>query len=223
MPEGAAAAAAAAATAKPQHAEPHDARWATHDGSVSGDNQPPPAPSSVASKCPKGALFIVTGTGTRGWPRGETRRCISDGKKWRCEHGRERCRCKECGGSGICEHGRRREACKDCGGSGICEHGRERRYCKECGGSQICEHGRRRSQCKNCDVNVRKTGTRAKRKAPAKANTACQRRRPAVPNNQDLPVVDSSLSGASAEVKMEVMLADLAGAGGTAGPRTCML
>ena len=168
MPEGAAAA-AAAATAKPQHAEPHDARWATHDGSVSGDNQPPPAPSSVASKCPKGALFIVTGTGTRGWPRGETRRCISDGKTWRCEHGRQR------------------------------------------------------SRCKNCDVNVRKTGTRAKRKAPAKANTACQRRRPAVPNNQDLPVVDSSLSGALAEVKMEVMLADLAGAGGTAGPRTCML
>jgi hypothetical protein len=197
--------AAAAATAKPQHAEPHDARRATHDGSVSGDNQPPLAPSSVASKCPKGALFTVTGIGARGWPRGETRRCISDGKKWRCEHGRERSRCKECGGSGICEHGR------------------ERRDCKECGGSQICEHGRERRYCKNCDVNVRKTGTRAKRKAPAKANTACQRRRPAVPNTQDLPVVDSSLSGASAEVKMEVMLADLAGAGGTAGPRACML
>ena len=67
---------------------------------------------------------------------------IWNGKRFLCEHSRERSKCKECGGSGICEHGRQRSQCKDCGGSQICEHGRQRSQCKDCGGSQICHHGR---------------------------------------------------------------------------------
>ena len=124
------------------------------DGSIgasAGDKvHPPPAPSPFASKSPKGVLYLVTSTGRSGFPKGEQRRCISDGKQWRCEHGRVRSLCKECGGAGICEHGRRRSQCKECGGASICEHGRERSKCKECGGAGICEHGRERSRCKEC-------------------------------------------------------------------------
>eukprot|EP01044_Picomonas_judraskeda_P004119 COSAG03_NODE_356_length_8629_cov_11.099965_5_plen_1197_part_00 len=120
-------------------------------GASAGDNvHPPPAPSPFASKCPQGVLYLVTSTGRPGFPKGEQRRCISDGKQWRCEHGRVRSRCKECGGAGICEHGRRRSVCKECGGASICEHGRVRSQCKECGGAGICEHGRQRHHCKEC-------------------------------------------------------------------------
>ena len=61
------------------------------------------------------------------------------GKRWHCEHGRERWKtsCKECGGASMCEQGRERSKCKVCGGSSICEHGRVRSTCKECGGTSI--------------------------------------------------------------------------------------
>ena len=95
------------------------------DGSIgasAGDKvHPPPAPSPFASKCPKGVWYLVTSTGRSGFPKGEQQRCISDGNKWRCEHGRVRSVCKECGGASICEHGRVRRRCKECGGSSICE------------------------------------------------------------------------------------------------------
>ena len=120
-------------------------------GASAGDNvHPPPAPSPLASKCPQVVLYLVTSTGCKGFPKGEQRRCISDGTLWRCENGRKRSRCKECGGSSICEHRRQRHQCKECGGASVCEHGRERSKCKECGGAGICEHGRVRSQCKEC-------------------------------------------------------------------------
>jgi hypothetical protein len=112
------------------------------DDADDDDSDPPPAPSSFASKCPKGVLFLVVGTGKRGWPKGQARRCISDGKRWRCEHGRERRNCKECGGARFCDHGRQRHQCKECGGASLCRgckskfpsfglHG-ERRWCKKC-------------------------------------------------------------------------------------------
>ena len=75
---------------------------------------------------------------------------IWSGKRWHCEHNRQRSGCKDCGGSSICEHNRQRSTCKECGGSEICEHNRQRSTCKECGGSSICEHNRERSNCKEC-------------------------------------------------------------------------
>jgi hypothetical protein len=74
-----------------------------------------------------------------------------NGKKYVCEHGRQRNVCKECRGSSICPHGKVRSRCKECGGAEICAHGRQRSHCKECGGSQICPHGRVRNVCKECD------------------------------------------------------------------------
>ena len=44
---------------------------------------------------------------------------IWDGKKLKCEHGRERSRCKDCGQTGICVHGRKKSICKPCGGASI--------------------------------------------------------------------------------------------------------
>lgn len=73
-----------------------------------------------------------------------------NGKRWHCEHGRQKNLCKECGGASICEHGTRKRICKDCDGASICEHGRQKSNCKECAGASICEHNRRKIQCKEC-------------------------------------------------------------------------
>tara|TARA_R110002074_G_scaffold363848_1_gene537217 strand:- start:33 stop:959 length:927 start_codon:yes stop_codon:yes gene_type:complete len=93
---------------------------------------------------------------------------IWDGKRLRCEHGRQCNLCKDCHGSGICvhdkfkatcrecdgssfcEHDRRKSTCKDCDGSGICVHDRLKAQCRECGGSSFCEHDKRRYDCPDC-------------------------------------------------------------------------
>ena len=38
------------------------------------------------------------------------------GKKWHCEHDKQRTWCKACGGNSICEHGNHRTRCKACRG-----------------------------------------------------------------------------------------------------------
>ena len=63
------------------------------------------------------------------------------GKRWHCEHGREKTVCKECGGSGICAHNRQRAGCKECGGASICEHNRRRAECKECRAAKASARG----------------------------------------------------------------------------------
>lgn len=75
---------------------------------------------------------------------------VWDGKRWRCEHGRELSRCTLCGGSGICEHEIQRKDCVKCGGSGICEHEIRRRECKKCEGSSFCKHKIRYRFCREC-------------------------------------------------------------------------
>lgn len=78
---------------------------------------------------------------------------IWNGKRFLCEHGRQRYRCKDCGGGAFCQHGKRKCTCKKCGGSSICEHGRERGRCRDCGNPRIykkCEHGKQSDNCKIC-------------------------------------------------------------------------
>lgn len=100
--------------------------------------------------------------------RGDGSLGIWTGKKWHCQHNRQRGHCKDCGGTNICEHNRQRNNCKDCGGASICIHGRQRvgckhcdtkmfcihqkvkRFCVECGGKGLCIHGKRKPKCIEC-------------------------------------------------------------------------
>ena len=75
---------------------------------------------------------------------------IWNGKKFLCEHRKERNKCILCGGASICIHKKRRNTCTECGGGSTCDHGRQRNTCRECKGSQICDHQRIRSFCKDC-------------------------------------------------------------------------
>ena len=57
--------------------------------------------------------------GTGGWRRknGPYEHRVWRGdmsEKWRCEHGRQKCRCRDCGGVSFCHHDRRRSVCKVC-------------------------------------------------------------------------------------------------------------
>ena len=85
--------------------------------------------------------------------RKERNKCILCGGASICEHNRRRNTCLECRGGSTCDHGRQRNTCLECKGSQICDHGRIRSFCKECGGGGICEHGKQRSQCKECGGN----------------------------------------------------------------------
>ncbi len=58
----------------------------------------PVIPTAPAPKLrTKGAKYTV---------KGEVR--VWSGKRWHCEHKRERSTCKDCGGASICEHKRER-------------------------------------------------------------------------------------------------------------------
>ena len=62
------------------------------------------------------------------------------GKRWHCEHDKQRTQYKLCGGTSVCEHSKRRSTCKKCGGTSVCTHDKQRSQCKLCGGTSICEH-----------------------------------------------------------------------------------
>ncbi len=78
-------------------------------------------------------------------------KCIWNGYRLHCEHGKRKSRCKPCEGCSICKHGKQKSQCKECGGSSFCKHGKRRSRCKACGGSSFCEHGKIKSQCKECE------------------------------------------------------------------------
>ena len=72
--------------------------------------------------------------------------------KYKCEHGKQKCRCKECGGKSICPHGRRNIECSLCENSSqICIHKKIKNRCLLCDGSYICDHKKRKDSCRECN------------------------------------------------------------------------
>ena len=97
-----------------------------------------------------------------------------NGRRFLCEHGRQRSQCKECGGAisvstgASASHASTAAAARSASTGGCAAsarsaearasasmHGRQRCACKECGGSSICAHGRERIKCRECHPNIR--------------------------------------------------------------------